>query len=80
MNRKKKLKLYKAKLENQCKQLCNEKIKYANKTLNKLKDDLEKKYKEEFNQKILQMSNLMLQSKRNKNKCNTIHDGIKCSK
>ena len=77
---KKKLKIYKAKLENQCKQLCNEKIKNANKTLNKLKDDLEKKYQEEFNQKISQISNLMLQSQSNKNKCNTIHEGIKCAK
>ena len=77
---KKKLKIYKAKVENQCKKLCNEKIKNANKTLNKLKDDLEKKYQEEFNQKILQISNLMLQSQINKNKCNTIHYGIKCAK
>ena len=76
----KKLKIYKAKLENQFKQLYNEKIKNANKTLNKLKDDLEKKYQEEFNQKISQISNLMLQSQINKNKCNTIHYGIKCAK
>jgi len=77
---KKKLKIYKAKLENQCKQLCNEKIKNANKTLNELKDNLEKKYQEEFNQKILEISNLMLQSQSNKNKFNTIHNGIKCAK
>ena len=83
----------KEELENRYSQLYQEEIKSTIKNINKniqehekyLQKQYENYYKELENnyiQKFSQVSNLMLQNENNnkKNKCNTVHNGIKCNK
>ena len=88
-----KLKEYRAQLENKYIQKYQEEIKISiehikKSILNKntdLQNEYEKKYndlKNNYNQKFSQISTLMLQNQKqnNINKCNTVHNGIKCNK